>query len=163
MSASPVTDVRVLALMVQVAESKQACAGLQQQLQQQTEAHSREVSDLIRMTNKAQDLQFDLGNMRQSLQAISSLLESVLSMPRRSHVSLWTHPCCFMMLLQNRNLANLLHVTLTEKLKERASLKLLKSLKKQKCSVHQCTRVKCCCGCPSLQEIALTVEMPLSR
>lgn len=88
MSAPSVTDVRGLAMLVQVAKSKQACAELQQQLQQQTEAHNGEVSDLTRMTSKVQDLQFDLGNLRQSLQVISSLLEIILKTPRRSHVSL---------------------------------------------------------------------------
>ena len=68
--------------MVQAAGSKQACAQLQQQLQQQTEAHNGDVSDLKHMTSKVQDLQFDLGNMRQSLQVLPSLLESVSKMPR---------------------------------------------------------------------------------
>ena len=55
---------------VQAAGNKQACVELQQQLQEQTEAHNREISDLTRMTSKVQDLEFDLGNVWQSLQVM---------------------------------------------------------------------------------------------
>ena len=63
--------------MVQAMGSKQESAELQQQLQQQAEAHAREVADLARMTSKVQDLEFDLGNVRQSLQVIMSLCFTV--------------------------------------------------------------------------------------
>lgn len=55
-------------MVLQAVSSQQEYAELQQQLQEQTERHDREVSDLTRMTSKVQDLEFDLGNMRQSLQ-----------------------------------------------------------------------------------------------
>lgn len=104
MSAPSVNDLRGLASAVQAAGSKQACAELVQQLQQQNEAHNGEVSDLTRMTSKVQDLEFDLGNMRQSLQVLSSLLEAISKILRRSHVSLHTQSCCFLVLLQKYKL-----------------------------------------------------------
>lgn len=58
-------------MVVQAAGSKQACAELQLQLQQQTD-RDREVSDLTRMATKVQDLEFDLGNIQQSLQVFYS-------------------------------------------------------------------------------------------
>lgn len=54
--------------MLQALISKQECIALQQQLEQQAEAHCREGSDLARMAGKIQGLEFDLGNTRQSLQ-----------------------------------------------------------------------------------------------
>ena len=67
-------------MVLQAAASKQACAELQQQLQEQTEAHDREVSDLTRITTKVQDLEFDLGNMRQSLQVFYPRSEYILQL-----------------------------------------------------------------------------------
>lgn len=60
--------------MIQGMGSKQECAELQQQLQEQAEAHGRQIADLARMTSKVQELEFDLGNVRQSLQVIAVAL-----------------------------------------------------------------------------------------
>ena len=114
MSAQSVSNLIGLVLVVQVAERKQACAELQQQLQQQTEAHTGAVSDLDRMTSKVQNLQFDFGNVQQSLQVIPSFPESVMKMPMRSHVLLYTHPRFYLLLLQNFQCLKLLHVMLQE-------------------------------------------------
>ena len=91
-------------MTVQAAGSKQACAELVQQLQQQNEAHHGEVSDLTRMTSKVQDLEFDLGNMQQSLQVFPSLLEAISKISRQSHASLHTQPFSFLVLLQKYKL-----------------------------------------------------------
>lgn len=88
-------------MVVQAAGSKQACAELQQQLQEQTEAHNREVSDLTRMTTKVRDLEFDLGNMQQSLQVILLTLGMYIAVFSHLCVLLRVHPCSFLVLLQS--------------------------------------------------------------
>lgn len=78
--------------MVQVMGRKQECAELQQQLQEQAQAHGREVADLARMTSKVQHLEFDLGNMRQSLQVSLLLLNCLV--PNLVTCSHHNQSCC---------------------------------------------------------------------
>lgn len=48
-------------------------AALQHRLQEQTETCNRDSLDSVRLSSLVRDLQYDLGNARQSLQVISAL------------------------------------------------------------------------------------------
>ena len=58
--------------MMQALSSQHESAELQQQLQDQSEARERGDANLARLASKVRDLEFDLGNVRQSLQVTIS-------------------------------------------------------------------------------------------
>ena len=55
-------------MAAQVSISTQQCSELQQRLQDQQAEHESNSSDMGRMVSKVHGLEFDLGNLRQSLQ-----------------------------------------------------------------------------------------------
>ena len=63
--------------------ARQECSELQRQLEEQRAQHEEDTSDMARITFKVQSLEYDLGNLRQSLQVC--LLSVCLS--HQSHSS----------------------------------------------------------------------------